>query len=214
MGNAPLTEWQIAYVTAHVNDRPRVTVARAAGLSMGSLYRIVRRLGGTLDHTKDRRNPEWERIVKEHYATMTGHEIERKFGMTNNYANKTARRLGLRHGAETEERIRREALRNLREGLKNVDQAAKTKRWKTTRRLDEMRVWNGEPQRTRFRMKAVTRRAYAAMWNLMRKYGYYFCEGEPYTLLYDDDTRRRPVGGGRGSEEFYAAKYGIEFHGI
>lgn len=206
-----MTNEQKAYITAHINDRPRVAVARAAGVSLAAVYRIVRECGGEMLYGRSWRNPEWERIVRKYYPTMAGHEIERKFGMTNNYANKTARRLGLRHDAETEERIRRESLRNLEENRRNIDQARRTKRWKATRRLDEMRMWNGEPQRTHFRMKAVTRRAYAAMWNLTNKYGYYFCEGEPYTLLYDEETRRRPVGGGRGSEEFYKEKYKLKF---
>ena len=37
-----ITQQQADYIRAHVNDRPRVKVARDAGVSLDTVYRIVR----------------------------------------------------------------------------------------------------------------------------------------------------------------------------
>lgn len=109
-----ITPEQRQYILAHLNDRPRTEVARAAGVAMTTVYRIVRANKGTLDYGRSRRNPEWERIVREHYPTMAGHEIERKFGLTRNRANVIARRLGVSHTAETLARLQRENLERIK----------------------------------------------------------------------------------------------------
>lgn len=49
MSNPFVTPQQRAYILAHLNDRPRTAVARAAGVSTATLYRIVRQAGGATD---------------------------------------------------------------------------------------------------------------------------------------------------------------------
>jgi len=210
-----IAEEQKAYIKAHLNDRPRMDVARAAGVSMAAVYRIVRECGGELLHNRSKRNPEWERIVRKYYPTMAGHEIERKFGITPNRANKIAQNLGLAHNPETQARLQAEARERLMRGRKSVDQERKAKRWKASRRLDQFRVWEGKPQQTGFVFSRMTRRAYKAKHYLIRKYRYKADAADPYTLLYTSATHRRPRNGCKwGTEEYYAAKYRIEFHGI
>lgn len=211
MNNRPITREQEEYIKAHLNDRPRTQVARDAGVSLATVYRIVRENGGVLDYNRDRRNPEWERIVRENYATMGGHEIERRYGMTRNRANKIARELGLRHNAETEERIRREnALRTSRLD-RSLFEDRRKRRWKLVRRIDELRVLSGLPQRTRFKMKSMTNGAYKAKWNLIKRRGY-IESTDPYTLLCDGGTQRAPkCGNPRATEEYYARKYKLRF---
>ena len=41
-----ITQAQVDYVLAHINDRPRRKVAEAAGICMSTMYRIVREHGG------------------------------------------------------------------------------------------------------------------------------------------------------------------------
>ena len=48
MSTKPLTQQQVDYIRAHVNDRPRVKVARDAGVSLSTVYRIVREAGGEM----------------------------------------------------------------------------------------------------------------------------------------------------------------------
>lgn len=211
MSNTRLTEEQKAYIVAHINDRPRMAVAKAAGCHVSTVYGIVRKYGGDLRYDLSRRNSEWERIVRENYATMSGHEIERKFGMTVNRANKIARRLGLKHSAETEARLLRERILTLAKTRGNADIKARARKWVARRRLDEMRMWEGRPRLTRFRLRTINIKAYRAKWHLMKFYGYYACDGEPYTLLYDSGTRRRL--GTRCDEAYYSSKYKLKFCG-
>ena len=84
------------YIIAHINDRPRTAVARAAGVSISTVYNIARKVGAEMLVERTRRNPEWEAIVRKFYPTMAGHEIERDFGITFNRANKIAADLGLK----------------------------------------------------------------------------------------------------------------------
>jgi len=208
----PLTNEQRAYIVAHLNDRPRTDVARAAGVSMAVVYRIVRECGGEMLYNRSQRNPEWERIVRKYYPTMAGHEIERQFGITPNRANKIAQDLGLTHNPETQAKLQAEARDRLMKGRINIDQERKAKRWKATRRLDQFRVWEGKPQQTAFIFSRMTKRAYKAKHYLIRKYRYKADAADPYTLLYDNTTSRRPLSGGKwGTEEYYAAKYKLQF---
>lgn len=207
-----LTSSQRSYILAHLNERPRTEVARKAGVSVSAVYRLVRDNGGELLRDRARRNPEWVAIVRKRYPTMAGHEIERRFGITPNRANKIAHDLGIKHTPETEARLLREARSRLRANLGRVDQRKKAARWKRRRQLDQWRVWEGKPQNTGFRFATMTRRAYKAKHYLLRKYGYIAVENEPYTLLYDSATRRRPHDGRKnGTERYYTEKYHLQF---
>ena len=70
-----ITQQQRAYIIAHVNDRPRTAVARAAGIGMGALYRIVRENGGELRHDLSTKREGIEETVRRHYPTMTAGEM-------------------------------------------------------------------------------------------------------------------------------------------
>lgn len=208
----PLTPQQRAYILAHLNDRPRTAVARAAGCSVTSVYRLVRAHSGTMLYERAKRNPEWERIVREYYPTMAGHEIERRFGITPNRANIIARELGIRHTPETEARLQSETKERLRQARKNIDHEKRARRWKARRRLDQYRVWDGKPQQTAFRFSTMTKRANKCKHYLISTYGYIAVEDEPYTLLYDHTTRRRPLDGCKwGTERYYTEKYKLTF---
>lgn len=210
--NKKITPGQRAYILEHLNDRPRMEVARKAGVSVSTVYRLVRENGGGMDYTRDRRNPEWERIVRENYASMSGHEIERRFGITRGRANRIARDLGLRHTAETWLEIRRMCQENLAGGRRNVDWKKAARKTRAKRRLDEMRMWEGKPRLTKLRLRVITTAACRAKCQLRVKYGYHYCEGEPYTLLYDGGTRR-PDGASprRKPESYFEQKYGLRF---
>lgn len=196
--------WQEEYVTAHLDDRPRAAVARAAGVSVRTVYRIVREHGGTLLRRLSERDPRAVALVREHFPQMTGREIERAFGIPKGRAERIARDIGVRHTPQTLERLRREALERQAASRERIDYAAMARKCKALRRIDEYRVWEGKPQRTRYRLRRITARAYKARWHLCRHYGYAEAEGEPYTLLYDGGTRRV-------REEYYVRKYKFDF---
>lgn len=206
----PLPEHMVAYIRQHLNDRPRTAVAEHLGISMSTLYRYVRVLGGVMLEDRARRNPKWEEIVREHYADMSGHEIERKFGITLGRANKIAADLGLKHSQETLDRLRREHYERLAKCRpENAVKRAKT--WKRRYLMDKLRAMSGEPQRTKFRFGLLRPyRTYKAMWHLCRTYGYLMSDEHPFTLFYDEHTRRRPLDKGHGSERYYEERYHLK----
>lgn len=202
-----ITDEQRAYIIAHINDRPRTKVARDAGVSLNTINRIAHEVGGVMLYEWTRRNPELERIVRENYATMSGGEIGHKYGMRKALVNEIARELGLKHNAETIERLKRENIERLKANCAKCDQKAKTSKWKRKRRTDELRYLSGQPQQTRFKFATITHRAYQAKWSLCKRYGYYQCEGEPYTLLYDEATHRLS----ERREAHYTDKFRLQF---
>lgn len=203
------------YIIAHINDRPRTAVARAAGVSISTVYNIARKVGAEMLVERTRRNPEWEAIVRKFYPTMAGHEIERDFGITFNRANKIAADLGLKHTPETEEKLRQEARKRIKDNLKKVDDKARIKKWKVRRRMDELRIMEGKPQRTKLKFRDTPKRTYKIKSHLVREYGYIKSPDDPYTLFYDVNTKRRIVGPKStrkiGTEQYYENKYHLKF---
>lgn len=196
---------QRAYVIAHINDRPRAAVARAAGISTDSMYRIVRANGGELRHDLATRCEGIEETVRRHYPAMTASEISARFGYSKKRVNVWARRLGVRHSPETEERIRREQLAQLAEARERADRKAAHEKWRRRRRMDELRVLGGQPQQTRFRFAAMPVQARQTVWRMVAKRNYFQAEGDPFTLYYDGETSRVPT------EDYLANKYGLRF---
>lgn len=200
-----MTPQQISYLHAHINDRPRTDVAKAAGVCLKTLYRFVREHGGELLYERSKRNKKWERIVRQHYHHMSGHEIERRFGITHGRANKIARSLGLKHSPELEQRIREDGNRNLRNTRTPESYMQAAKKRKARRRIDELRAWEGKEQLTKLRLKTMPHKSYQAKWHLIRHFNYFAVDGEPYILGYDEDTRRN------AREQHYTEKYGLRF---
>ena len=200
-----ITQAQVDYVLAHINDRPRTDVAKAAGLGMSTVYRIVRENGGELRHDLSTKREGIEDTVRRYYPTMTAAEISARFGYSKTRINTWAKRLGLRHSAETDERIKAENMLRLVEAKKHIDYKAMGERWKRKRRMDELRVLSGLPQRTRFKFAKLTTQGRQTVWRMVRKHNYFQVSGEPRTLYYDGDTRRVYT------EARLAKKYGLRF---
>lgn len=199
-----ITQQQADYIRAHVNDRPRVKVARDAGVSLDTVYRIVREAGGEMRYEHTRRNPEHVEIVRRCYPVMTTREIADRYGIGYRRVNLIARKLGVRHGPEVQARQERERNARLAAARANNDFAAIAAKRKRRKHYDELRVMSGLKPLTRLRLKTMPTKAYKAKWNLCRKWGYTTADGEPYTLYYDGTTRRM-------DESYYTKKYGLKF---
>lgn len=204
MSTEPITQQQADYIRAHADDRPRTKVARDAGVSLATLYRIVREAGGEMRHDLTRRNPAHVEIVRRCYPVMTTREIADKYGIKYGRVNKIARELGVSHGPEVVERMRCENAERVKASRANIDFAAAAAKRRRRMRYDELRVISGLKPLTRLRLKTMPYKAYKAKWHLCRRYGYTGAEGEPYTLLYDASTRRM-------DESYYTKKYGLKF---
>ena len=205
MSTKPITRQQADYIRAHVNDRPRVKVARDAGVSMCTLYRIVREAGGEMRYEHTRRNPEHVEIVRRCYPVMTTREIADRYGIGYGRVNKIARELGVCHGPEVQARQERERNARLAAARANNDFAAIAAKRKRRKHYDELRVMSGLKPLTRLRLKTMPTKARKAKWHLCRKWGYTTADGEPYTLYYDGTTRRSK------NESYYTKKYGLKF---
>ena len=199
-----LTQEKIDYVIAHINDRPRTKVARHVGISMSSLYRIVREAGGEMRYEHTRRNSEHWEIVRRCYPVMTTREIADKYGILYGRVNKIARELGVRHSQEVLDRQRAENIAKCKALRCKVDFAAIAAKRKRRKHYDELRVMSGLKPLTKLRLKTMPAKTYKAKWHLCRRYGYTEAVDEPYTLLYDSGTRRM-------DESFYTKKYGLKF---
>lgn len=190
---------------AHINDRPRVRVAEAAGICMSTVYRIMRENGGELRHDLSRRNSEHWEIVRRCYPAMTTREIADKYGILYGRVNKIARELGVRHSPEVRERMRAENAERVRASRSKIDFAASAAKRKRKRRYDELRIMSGLPQRTRFKFAKLTTQGRQTVWRMVKKRNYFQMDGEPRTLYYDGDTRRVYT------EARLAKKYGLHF---
>ena len=205
MSTKPITQQQVDYVLAHINDRPRVKVARDAGVSLDTVYRIVREAGGELRHDLSTKREGIEEAVRRYYPTMTAKEISAQFGYSKTRVNTWAKRLGVRHTPETEQRIKTERMARLAEARAQMDYKAAHDKWRRKRRYDELRVMSGLPQRTRFKFAALSTQGRQTVWRMVRKHNYFQMDGEPRTLYYDGDTRRVYT------EARLAKKYGLHF---
>lgn len=203
MTMAFITKEQRKYIVAHINDRPRTAVARAAGVSMSAMYRIVRECGGSMLYERTRRNPWHVELVKKYYPTMTGSEIETRFGILKGRAEKIANELGIKHTPETMERIRKKMDVVRREARANIDYKAAGRRHSVCYKMEYYRKWEGKPQKTKLRLAETSYKVYKAKWNLIKRHGYIETT-DAYTLMYDKDTQRM-------NEKYYTEKYGLKF---
>ena len=202
--NKPITQQQVDYIRAHVNDRPRTKVARDAGVSMCTLYRIVREAGGEMLYERMRRNPEHVEIVRRCYPVMTTREIADRYGINYGRINKIAAELGVRHGGEVLERLERERNERINASRSKIDYAAIAAKRKRKKHYDELRVMSGLRPLTKMPLKAMPDNAYKAKWHLSRRRGYIEDGGDPYLLFYDASTRRM-------NERYYTKKHGLKF---
>jgi len=200
-----VTDTAVRYVLEHINDRPRTRVAQAAGISMTTLYRIIRKHGGDMRYDLSTRNGCVIELVKQYYRDMSAMEIAEKFGVSKGRVNKWARRLGLRHSPDTEARIKEKSRLSAISARDKIDYAAAARKAKAKRRLDEMRVWEGRPQKTRFRLRCIPTKTYKAKWYLINRYGYFDFPDEPCTLYHDDETRRTD------REKYFTDRYHLTF---
>lgn len=200
---AQITAEQKDYIVAHINDRPRTAVAKTAGVSMTMLYRVVRMYGGDMAYERTRRNPQHVEIVKKYYPTMTGSEIEAKFGIRKKRAEKIAHELGIKHTPETQERIRQKIQDNITNNRHKIDFKELGHKRSVRYKMEYYRKWEGKPQKTKLRLAETSYKVYKAKWHLITRYGYIETT-DAYTLMYDRNTHRM-------NEKYYTEKYGLKF---
>ena len=192
------------YVIAHINDRPRTNVAEHCGISLGTVYRIVRKNGGEIKSELTKKRDGIEEQIVNMYPTMSSSEIAKELGIGKTTVARWARRLGVHHTQETIMKLQDKTSWRLDYARRQLDYKAIHKKRSRTRRMEEWRVLSGLPQQTKFKVKVIPERIYKAMWTLSKKYNYFF-DRDSAILYYDSQTKRRP------NEQYYVDKYGIKF---
>lgn len=184
----------IRYVLNHINDRPRTIVAKAAGISLSNLYRIIHANGGLVRSTLYGRKSDLVEKLTELYPTHSGVECAKILGVDKSTVSRWAVQLGLKHNEDTEQRIIQQRDSTLQLCRKNIDVAKRARTWKRRRKMDELRVLSGQEQKTKFKIKFLPRRLYLAMYYLSRKYGYKVIDSKHLEMMRPPDW---------GEEKYY-----------
>lgn len=199
---APVTEAQRRYIAGHMGDRPRTRLARDAGVSPRTLYRILGRLGAPMDYTLCQKRGGIEEELSRLYPVMSASEISAAVGVSASTVKRWARRLGLRHTAETEARLREKST-----GMyvwSPEKRAEASRRRRALYRLEHLRAISGEKRRTRLPVRTLPLKTQSAVRRLVRLFG--------YTRTDDGCTLERPASPvGKVDEAYYAKRYRIIF---
>lgn len=178
------------YIKVHINDYPRKEVAKAAGVTLHTLYKYITILGGTKIDNK--LNNETIRKISDMYKTMTAREISEVTNIPQSTILGQVSKLGLKHDVETINRIRKERNRSLRSYWNKEKYASKGRKLHMQYKMDELRVLSGKPQETRLRIRKLSPKALNAKMYLRKSYNYFYSKGEPFILCYDSETKRHP----------------------
>ena len=198
-----LTKEQIDYIKVHINDYPRKEVAKAAGVTLHTLYKYITILGGTKIDNK--LSKETISQISVMYQTMTAREISEVLNIPQSTILGQVSKLGLKHNVETINRIRKERNKSLRNYWNKEKYANKGRKLYMQYKMDELRVLSGKPQETRLRIRKLSPKALNAKMYLRKSYNYFYSKGEPFILCYDSETKRHP------KEEYYTRKFGFKF---
>lgn len=158
------------YIKAHINDYPRKEVAKAAGVTLHTLYKYITILGGTKIDNK--LNNETIRKISDMYQTMTAREISEVTNIPQSTILGQVSKLGLKHDIETINRIRKERNKSLRDYWNKERYASKGRKLHMQYKMDELRVMSGKPQETRLRIRKLSPKALNAKMYLRKSYNF------------------------------------------
>lgn len=197
-----LTQEQLDYIKEHLNDFPRREVAKKAGVTINTLYKYVRELGGK---SKPVISEEHKSEIIRLYPTMSVLEIADHLGLNRGSVAWQANKLGLKHDDKTIKRFQKERNENLRSYWNEDKYAMRGKRQHLLYKREELRVMSGKPQRTNLRLRKMPKKALYAKMYLKKAHNYFYSKGEPFVLCYDSETKRSK------KEEYYTEKFGFQF---
>lgn len=187
----PISDEQRAYIVAHKDELPRRAVARAAGVSLSSLYRVIREAGGKMHPERNTRDDERWEIVRKYFPVMSGREMAKKFGWPERYADKVAKKLGIEHTAETKQRLSKKMHDCMKSGWTHVNRQRQGERTKALYRMERLRVESGMAQRTKLRLSKITPKGRQAKHRMTSVYNYFgIGREEAHIVCYDSETRR------------------------
>lgn len=191
-------------IIARLNERPRRKVAEEIGVSLGTLYRIIKKHGGEMRYDLSTRHSDIEDTVRRLWPTMSASEISKATGISKSVILRWHQILKVAHTPETVERLEKERKERFAVAKQSFDQVKKAEKWRHTYRMEQWRVLSGMKQKTGFRIKVIPNNTYRVMWYLANKYDYFFERGRA-VLYYDSQTRRAR------NEGYFIDKYHLRF---
>ena len=191
------------YIKAHLDEYPRKQMAMKLGIKVASLYKYIRLYGGTIKEGDQ--YAELRTKIKTMYPKMTANEIAQELGLTKSQIQWQATKMGLKHDNATIDRINAERNSILRSYWDAEKYAKKGRKHHLLHKRDEMLVLSGMSQKTKLRIKKMTAKALNAKMYLKKRYNYFYLEGEPLILCFDEDTTRCK------REQYYTEKFGFQF---
>ena len=158
--------------------------------------------------TEQKQPKDFVEEISRMWLTMSASEIAQELGIGKTSVYRWAKNLGLQHTPETIIRLRKKSACNKESYKKrHLDFKAIHEKRSRTRRMEELRVMSGLPQRTKFKIRMIPVKVYNVMWTLRKKYNYFF-KTDSATLYYDSQTNRNP------NEQYYIDRYGIKFEQV
>lgn len=157
----------------------------------------------------------YDAIIRREYTKKSGKEIADGCLIKASTVRRVVERLGLKHDEATIERLKRKCHRNLLNI--NVDKAAYCEAVRRgvrrARRIHRIKLSIGSESPYHYQEKTITNRAYKAKFGLRKNFGYLYDDNEPYTMRYDEHTRRI-VARRTFNEAYYEEKYKFTFKAI
>jgi predicted transcriptional regulator len=203
MANRGLTQEQKDYIKTHLDEFPRNKMAEKLGIKLPCLYKYIRMYGGKINDTS-----KFDRLrekIKVMYETMTAKEIAEILDISATTIQFQATKHGYQHNQETIKRLNEERVSQLRKYWTKERYIEQGRKRHLLHKREELLVLSGLRQHTKLRIRRMQRKALTAKMYLRTKYNYFYSDGEPFVLCYNNETRRHP------NEQYYTDKFGFEF---
>lgn len=145
--------------------------------------------------------------IIELFPTLSGAEIGRRIGLSRNYVNAFAKRMGVEHTSEAWQRIKHDrAAASVAGHTKESYKKAASKRRRTYKR-EMFRLLSGEKKETNIIISVLSHKCRRRMIMLCNMYNYFRDPDINEAMVYyDSETRRNST-----AEQFATTKYGIKF---
>lgn len=204
--NRYLTEAERCYIKEHPHESPQ-KMADNFGCSVQTIYYQLHYFFGESFLEEKKREKEYKnKVVRELYPTHSASEIAKILGVTKSAVSGMAKRLGVAHTEETNNRIARD---NIDAMLQDDVITKRVISLRRTLRMEQFRIISGQQQQTKRRLKQASNKSLCARNYLVRKYNYFYDKnfGEILTIFFDSETRRLPL----AREQYYSENYHIKF---
>ena len=197
--------WKRDYILSHPGES-RFAMARKLGVGVATVYRVLQEAGESTWSEGYHVSGELLEAVRARYATTGNRELAAELGVKKHTVAYVAHKLGLRKDPSFRRGQRAESLTSHRRERADWRERL-SRKMRAVFKAERLRLLSGQPQETAYRLSALPRKAARSKARLVRVYGYFPVEGDPYTLCYDRETRRMSP----RQERWFSERRGFDF---